>query len=99
MSAVHEEVHQRAEEERQVDEDAQHVSLVLSEEQDSGNDQEAEQNKPRSWRQEASARLHLLLCVFTHGHGTLLPTLADVVLRSSVAGRDQPSIRELAGSI
>jgi hypothetical protein len=91
MPAVHEEVHQRAEEERQVDEDPQHVSLVLGEEEDTGNDQEAEQNKPR-WRQEVSVRPTSVL--FMHNHGVLLS-----IRPGCVAGSDQPSIRERAGSI
>jgi hypothetical protein len=74
MPAVHEEVHQRTEQERQVDEGTQHVSLVLGEEEDTGNGQETKQDKPRARRQEASGRAILVLRVLMHGHGIVLST-------------------------
>ena len=47
MSAVHEYVHQRAQEKRQPDERTQDMGAVLGEQQRAGNDEEAEQNESR----------------------------------------------------
>jgi hypothetical protein len=46
MPAVHEQVHQWAKEQRDVQKCAQHVRTMLREEQDSSHGKKAEQNKP-----------------------------------------------------
>jgi hypothetical protein len=47
VPAVHEDVHQRAQEKRQPDERTQDMGAVLGEEQRAGNDEEAQQNESR----------------------------------------------------
>ena len=51
---MHEEVHERAKEERHIKEYAQDMGAVLGEQQHAGNDEEAQQNQSRRRRKKTS---------------------------------------------
>jgi hypothetical protein len=68
MSAVHEYVHQRAQENRQPDEGAQDVGAVLGEQQQPGNNQKADQHQPRRRGEKAALIAMAIMIVQRHWH-------------------------------
>jgi hypothetical protein len=60
VTAMHEDVHERACEERQPNKDAEDVGAMLGEQENAADDQKPDQDEPRSRRYEAGSRI--LVC-------------------------------------
>jgi hypothetical protein len=64
VAAMHEDVHERTCEQRQPNKNSEDVGAVLGEQEHATNDQECDQNEPRSRRQEAALSM-VLACGMT----------------------------------
>ena len=72
VSAVHEQVHEWTQKERQLDQRTQNVSAVLGEQKRTGNDEKAEQDEPSSRSQKTSLRLISIVRMIMKRHAVLL---------------------------
>src|SRR6516162_7545619 len=72
MSAVHEYVHQRAQEKRQPDEYAQDMGAVLGEQQHTGNNQKADQHQPCRRGEKAALIAMAAVVLQRHWHPSAL---------------------------
>jgi hypothetical protein len=73
VSSMHEQVHERTNEQRQIDERTQDVGTVFCEQENADNDQEPEQNDAKSHRRERAAfSRRLLVWMVMQRHAALL---------------------------
>jgi hypothetical protein len=84
VSSMHEQVHERTNEQRQIDERTQEVRPVLGEDKQSGDHQEADQDEPCRRGEKSASRLIVMAQlimqrVFLQRHGMLPSQRSDVI--------------------
>jgi hypothetical protein len=89
VSAMHEDVHQGTSEQRQPNQQAQHVGLMLGEQQRASDNQETDQNEPNTGPQgEAFTRQRIAPGMLMHCHPRASRLMAFTLIVASASDID-----------